>query len=450
MTITPWRAGVLVAWLVSLLAWPAGSVQAQSQTQSPPVSLALEDALARAMGASQRLAEARAREAAAEAGVAIRHAADLPQAVATAGFTRTNHIPEFVVPAPGGGSRVLYPDVPNNYRARIDLQWPIYNGGRTDALERAARAEATAAGAEVGVARADLRFEVSRLYWALVTARASRDVLERALTRADTHVRAARARLDAGLVPPNDVSSAEAQASRARMLLIEARNQVTSVASELARLTDIEAGTDIEPSEPLEAAPLAPAPLGTLVEGALRARDERRILTARADAADEQQTAALAGRRPVVSIAGGADIARPNPRIFPRVDAWNDSWEAGVNVSWALWDGGRARAEAAQAGNLALAARARLAEFDSQLGVQVRQRRLEIESGRAAVQAAGDGVRAATDARRVLVERYAAGVVDSTDVLDAEFALLQAELDLTRAQAGVRLSEAGLARVLGR
>jgi hypothetical protein len=35
-------------------------------------------------------------------------------------------------------------------------------------------------------------------------------------------------------------------------------------------------------------------------------------------------------------------------------------------------------------------------------------------------------------------------------VLDAEYALLQTELDRTRALAGVRLSEARLARAIGR
>jgi len=35
----------------------------------------------------------------------------------------------------------LYPDVPDNYRARLDLAWPVYSAGRTDALERAAVAD---------------------------------------------------------------------------------------------------------------------------------------------------------------------------------------------------------------------------------------------------------------------------------------------------------------------
>ena len=64
------------------------------------------------------------------------------------------------------------------------LQWPIYNGGRTDALERAARAEASAASADVAAAQADLRLEVARAFWALVTARAASAVLEQSLARA--------------------------------------------------------------------------------------------------------------------------------------------------------------------------------------------------------------------------------------------------------------------------
>ena len=69
--------------------------------------------------------------------------------------------------------------------------------------------------------------------------------------------------------------------------------------------------------------------------------------------------------------------------------------------------------------------------------------------GLAAVAAADDAVRAATEAQRVVTERYRAGVIAEIEVLDAEFALLQAQLDRTRALAGVRLAEARLARTMG-
>jgi outer membrane protein TolC len=59
-------------------------------------------------------------------------------------------------------------------------------------------------------------------------------------------------------------------------------------------------------------------------------------------------------------------------------------------------------------------------------------------------------VRAAAEARRVLAERFAAGVATNTDVLTAQVTLLQAELDRTRAVANAQLASARLERALGR
>jgi outer membrane protein len=422
--------------------------------QDLSLRVTLEDAQARAEQASHRLAEARAREAAAQAAADIRAAADRPLVSASAGYTRTNHVTPFFVPTLGGGSlQAIYPDVPDNYRTRLDLQWPIYTGGRADALERAARAEASASSADVAAAQADLRLEVARAFWALVTARATALVLQEGVTRAQANVRDVSERFKVGLIPPNEVASAEAQESRQRMLLIDARNQRDVSSSELARLIGIDVlGPAIEPAAELEAPP-APATVAdarALFTQARAARAERKALEQRIQAGEEQLTAARAGSLPTVAIVSGIDYARPNPRIFPRAERWDDSWDAGINLSWNVWDGGRTRSEVAQAGSLITAARQRLEEFDSLVALEVRQRQLEIDSGRAAVAAAGDGVRAAAEARRVVAERYQVGVATQAEVLDAEFALLQAELDRTRAQAGVRLAEARLARSLGR
>src|SRR5687767_15051603 len=88
--------------------------------------LSLQDALERGHRHSLRLAEMEARDDAAAAAEAGRRAADRPLVAALAGYTRTNHVQEFVIAAVGGGPlRPLYPDVPDNYHARLDLQWPI-------------------------------------------------------------------------------------------------------------------------------------------------------------------------------------------------------------------------------------------------------------------------------------------------------------------------------------
>jgi outer membrane protein TolC len=430
-------------------------VAERTAAQGPPtLRLTLEDALARATEASHRLAEARAREDAAQAGVAVRESAERPTITATAGYTRTNHVLPFSVPGPSGVALLVYPDVPNNYQSRVELRWPIYTGGRTDALERAARAEAEAAGAELQTAQADLRLEVTRAYWAVVTARASLEVLEQGVARSQAHVTDVNQRFKAGLVPPNEVSSATAQEVRARMLAIEARTQRDVAIADLARLIAVTPDQPIEPTADLSRAPTSVVSQGPdltpLIESARAMRQERRTLEQRLVAADAQRDAAAAGRFPTIQLLGGVDYARPNPKIFPRADVTQESWDAGVGVSWSLWDGGRTVAEIAQATAASRVAAERLADFDSRLGVEVRQRALELESATASVTTAMSGVTAAADARRVVGERYEAGVIAQIEVLDAEYALLQAQLDLTRAQAAVRLAEAQLTRALGR
>jgi outer membrane protein TolC len=440
------------AFVIALL-WTAGAAAQERAVDlsrgGPALRISLEAAQQRAIENSHRLAEARARGQAAQEAIALHESAERPVVSALAGYTRTNHVMQFFVPSTLGPPRILYPDVPDNYRTRLDLQWPIYSGGRTDALERVARAEASAIAADLAAATADLRLEVARAFWAVVTARVTADVLEESLTRARVHVADVRQRFTVGLVPPNDLSSAEAQQSRQRMLLIEATNQRDLASAELARLIGENLLRPIEPDAQLDLRAPPAIAYEPLVIEAMAGRPEREALERRIEATESQRDVALTALRPSVSVTGGVDMARPNPRIFPRAARWDDSWDASVNLIWPLWDGGRSRAEAAQASAVATAARSRLAEFDSVVALEVRQRLLEIDSGRAAVGAAGDALQAATDARRVVAERYQAGVVTQTDVLDADVALLQAELDLTRALAGVRFAEARLARAVG-
>ena len=375
----------------------------------------------------------------------------MPQVALVGGYTRTNHVDAFGLPIPGGPVTIIYPDVPDNYRSRVDLQWPIYTAGRVPALTRAAAADARASGQDRAAARADLKLEITRAYWAVITAQAAVTVLQDALDRVSAHLGDVRNELAVGLVPPNDVLSAQAQQSRQQMLLIEAQNTAETTAADFRRLAGLAPDAVFELADSLDAppAPLPPA-IAALVDEARARRFERQALQSRIASAGERTAAARAAQRPMLSVTGGFDVARPNPRIFPRLEEWNPSWDVSLNVSWSIWDGGRARADVAQAAANHRASEARLLEFDTVLDVEVRQRVFDIASSAAAIAAAADGVSSAAEARRVVTERFAAGVATNTDVLDAQAALLVAELDRTRALASARLAAARLDRALGR
>ena len=214
--------------------------------QTPLLRLTLDEAITRGIAANPRLEEMSARQEAARAIEAQREAAQQPQLAAIASYTRTNHVDEFRVANASGGVQVIYPDIPDQVRSRIDLQWPIYTGGRLAALTRAAGAEAEAVGQEREAARADLKLEITRAFWAVLTARASVDVVRQALERTSAHLTDVRNQLGVGLVPPSDVLTIEAQHARQRMLSIEAETIVETTTADFKRLVGVDQDVPLE------------------------------------------------------------------------------------------------------------------------------------------------------------------------------------------------------------
>ena len=418
--------------------------------QPAALRVTLDEAVAKAVESSHRLAEVRARQQAAEATIEVRRRSDDPTLTASAGYTRTNHIDAFGVPQPDGRLRVIYPDIPDNYRTRLELVWPVYTAGRTDALERAARAEATATGSDLAAARLDLRLEVSRAYWALVTARETVQVLEQALATADRSLADVRSRVDAGILPPNDVSRSEAQRARSELLLVEARGRVEIVSIDLSRLMGLPAPATIEPAEELDGSTALSADAAALENEALASRPELAALKTRADGVTARLDAIASTRKPMVSVLSGYDVANPNPRIFPRQDKWQPSFDISFNVSWQFWDSGRAKADRAEALANQLVLQERQNEVTQQIQADVRRQLVELATSRAALAPARLALAAAQETRRVVNDRFEAGVATTLDVLDAQLAEMQADLDRARVLADVRLNEARLTRVVGR
>ena len=425
---------------------------AQPALAQTPVTLSLEEAVTRALENAPRIAEARAREAAAGAVVTSRSAATRPTVTTTAGYMRQNHVPPFGVGP--GDPFVLFPDIPSRYRVRAELGVPLFTSGRLEGFVDAARADERAATADRHTIEEDLRFEVARAYWLLVVSRHAEQVLVQAVARADASVGDVKARVDAGVLPPNDLLSAQAQRAREFVRLVQARRDAAVAEMDLARLLGEPPGTPIVTTSAVDrptsaAAALAGRTPDALVAQAREQRPERAGLLERQQALQATAEAALAAVRPQVGALVGVEPARPNQRFFPLQEEWKTGWDASVNLSWLVFDSGRAKADRAVSVAQADAIAERVRDFDAQVAVDVRRRLLDLEAAQAALEASEAGLSAATEARRVVVERFQAGVATSTDVLNANLDQLAAELERLQLQAGQRLAEAALVRSVG-
>ena len=418
------------------------------------LSLTIDEAVKLGLQNAPAVAAAKAQEAAAQSSVTALRALAFPTVNLQSEYMRLNNVTEFQIPDGQGGSRVLYPNIPNLYRNRIEFQAPIYSFGRVASNVAAANSTVIAATADRQVAESDIQLDVIRAYWMLATARESEKVLVESLARTDAWVGDVQARVDAGVLPPSDVQSAQAQRARQQVRLLQARNEASLAQLDLARLIGAQAGSGIQLTTPVEQIPTKVSEVASispdeLIERALRQRGERAGLVARGEGLRQQAKATRANLKPYIISQGWFEAAKPNTRFVPPVNEWRDSWTLDIKFNWPLFDSGRTRAQAAAFTAQANAVDFRRTELDGYVSLEIRQRLLDLQFGKEAIAASEQAISAAAEARRVLDERFRAGVATSTEVLDAQVALLEAQLERTRLTAGLRLSEARLLHALG-
>jgi outer membrane protein len=425
--------------------------EAVTTVDSQVLTLTLEEALARARSVSPRLAELESLEQAAVAELRRAEAGHQPDLSLSAYYQRYADVPELFTVRPGEGLLAIFPNIPDNYGAKVGFELPVYAGGRIGGGIEAAewRQQAVESDSQSGVANLDL--EVTVAFWQLVVMRERQAVLARGIAAFEAHLADAHNRQEYGLAAANEVLAVEVERDRAELERLRAAHQAQIAQAELARLLALPLGTTIEP-EPY----FAPGPeqvsqsAAALVEEALAARTERRALAARVAAAESRVRIERGDRRPEVGARGEFLYARPNRNIPPFEDEFQDWWQVGINARWSFFDGGRQAADVARAEAEVEALRWRLEDLDRALRLEVETRLVDLTTAHAAVRVSETAVASARENVKVTADRYREGLIPSSERLDAETALLQAELEQTTALVSTRIAEAHLDRALGR
>ncbi len=382
----------------------------------------------------------------------------MPRVDLAAGYARNSDVPELSLTLPGLGTRTLFPNIPDTWRAHAGVTVPLWTSGRIESGITAADRLFQAAGLDLTSAAHELTLETREAYWSFVTARESARVLAEAVASYQAHRKTSQDRLDLGIAARNEVLAVQVELDRAELARLSAENAAAVAEANLVRLTGLPPGTTIEPTEPLDAPANPEANPGdnpgddteALVAAALANRPEiaaleQRIAAARATV-DLQRSLA----RPQAGFSFGYDYARPNNRILPLRDAFEGTWSAGVTLSFNAFDGGRTAAAVTQAEARAEALEQQLEAIRRFLRQEVTARRLDLANARATLPVIAHSLDAARENLRVAGDRYHEGVIPSSELLDAETALLRVGLDQTAAVTRLHMALARLDRAVGR
>ncbi|MFI5007846.1 MAG: TolC family protein [Solirubrobacterales bacterium] len=439
---------------VLFLAWAAMTSPVRAGAEQSPapdhLRLTLAETVERARLNSPRLEQLRSLQQAADAGLRGAKAGRLPLLDLSAFYTRNSNVPEFVVAFPGSPPAVLFPNIPNNYGAHVGLVQPLYTGGRVGGRIAAAEHGLRAAGKDVEAGTSDLVLETITAYWSLVASRENARVLTESIASYEANLKLTQDRFDVGMAARNDVLNIQVERDRAELGRLQATSNAAVANVNLVRLLGLPPGSTIEPTEAVAAPASLPEEMEGLVAQALSNRPEIAGLRARADAAEAQIRVVRSATRPQASLNAGYDYYRPNLRILPPVDGWNDTWNVGVSLSIRAFDGGRTSAATAEAKAQADAARHQLDELERQVRLEVTARALDLSTRGAELDVAERSLGAARENVRVSQDRYREGLIPASELLDAETRLLRAGLDRTTAATTLRQARANLDRAVGR
>ena len=264
------------------------------------------------------------------------------------------------------------------------------------------------------------------------------------------HLKDARNREQFGLAARSEVLAVEVEHERAELRRLRAENAAEVAEANLVRLLQLRPDAVIEPTERLESLPPAHEDLEALVQQALDGRPERESLLARVRAAEASVRIAQSTTRPQLGLTAGYLYANPNRNFVPPDETWRSSWDVGAEISLRVFDRGRTSASVARAQAHVEALRQRLDDLERRIRLQVTSALLEARAAHVATRVAAGAVAAGEESKRVSGDRYREGVIPSSELLDAEMALLDAGLERTQALAEARLAAAQLDRAVGR
>ena len=336
-----------------------------------------------------------------------------------------------------------HPDALDNFRYAVTVEQPVFDGvARANvAVARIGHEMATATRQVVDH---DLAVSVTDAYGRVLAAAGARQSADAALETARADRELAGNRRDAGLVTDADVLQIDVHLSRTREQQIVAASDERITRTRLNQLMGAPLG---------EAYLLEPAPAFTIIDvtdlaaleaEAARNRPEVTFADLQARLARANQTAARAAFLPQLSAQAGWEL---------NGGAWNSrrsGWIVGAVARMNVFNGFSDRARLAEAADRATryALERDKAETAARLDLHVAV--AQLDAARAAEAVGRDAVAQARESRRIIRDRYEAGLTGVASLLQSAEAVAQAEAQQIAAQVAVLTANAALQRALGR
>ena len=251
-------------------------------------------------------------------------------------------------------------------------------------------------------------------------------------------------RLQAGLAARIDVTRSQVQLQTEQQRLRSLQADLETQKLALARIVGLPLGQAYQTTDGFPYAPLTGFTAEASLQRAFATRSDLQAAAASVKAAEASVKAAHAERLPNVSVNAdfGAAGVTPSHKSTGVYNVYG-------TLTLPIYEGGRIHGDIEQA---SAALRQRKAEFEDQRGQvdqDVRQAFIDLSSAADQVEVAKSNVALAHETLTQASDRFAAGVTDTVEVVQAEQAVAQADDDYITAVYEHNLGKVSLARAMG-
>jgi outer membrane protein TolC len=248
---------------------------------------------------------------------------------------------------------------------------------------------------------------------------------------------------NAGMVAGIDVLRAQVEMQAQQQRVIFFRNEFEKQKLSLARAVGLPLGQPLTLTDEVPYTATPPLNLEQALELGWNNRSDYKSAAALVSAAESSRRAAEAERLPSVNVSANyGDIGlRP----------WNShgTFVAALNLSIPIFQAGRVRAGVLQADAVLAQRRAQLADLRSGIEQNVRSAMLDLTAARDQVEVARSAVDLAGQQLKQAEDRFAAGVANNIEVVQAQEAVATADENYISALFSYNLGKATLARSMG-
>ncbi len=333
--------------------------------------------------------------------------------------------------------RLLDPDAEaDNLNLNGVVRVPLYAGGQNQAIRRAAEAGSEAALQAAEAVRQVLAFEVARAFYTVHKSRAFIRATEAGVQAFESSLGIARKRYQTGTALKHEVLDVEVRLAQAREDAVRARNAHALALRALSNLLGIE-DPDFTVAETCPM-PVPPGPAEKAV------RPELIVAAWQTRMAEHEVRRALGGFLPRVEA-----YARYDYDDGWKLEGSGESYAAGVQLQWDLWDGDRTRGRVREARARLEAAREEERKLRLALELERQQAQLFWQEVEERLAVTDKAVAQAEESTQLTRARFEQGLALATQLIDAETALVAARVRRAESEADRRIAAAALRRASG-